>query len=253
DQMGSKQSIIVNETFVKKYFPEGSPLGYHLGFGGGPNMKLDLEIIGVVQDAKYEDLRDEVPRQVFVTYSQSEWASEMTVYVRTSTESEAMFAALREEVRKLDAAMPIFDMSTMDDQLDRSLSVERLVALLSSAFGILATLLAFLGLYGVTAFGVTRRAAEIGLRMALGAKRGSVVGMVLKEVALLATVGIGVALPVGYWLSELVRSQLYGVAPRDPFTLALATLGLLSIALAAGAVPALRASRLSPVSVLRYE
>jgi ABC-type antimicrobial peptide transport system permease subunit len=156
-------------------------------------------------------------------------------------------------VRKLDAAMPIFDMNTMEDQLDRSLSVERLVALLSSAFGFLATLLAFLGLYGVTAFGVTRRSAEIGLRMALGARGGSVVGMVLKEVAILAAAGVGIALPLAWWLSELVESQLYGVAPRDPFTLALATLGLLSVALAAGAVPALRASRVSPVSVLRYE
>jgi ABC-type antimicrobial peptide transport system permease subunit len=164
-----------------------------------------------------------------------------------------MFATIREEVRKLDAAMPIFDMNTMEDQLDRSLSVERLVALLSSAFGFLATLLAFLGLYGVTAFGVTRRSAEIGLRMALGARGGSVVGMVLKEVAILAAAGVGIALPLAWWLSELVESQLYGVAPRDPFTLALATLGLLSVALAAGAVPALRASRVSPVSVLRYE
>jgi len=216
-------------------------------------VKLDMEIVGVVQDAKYEDLRDEVPRQVFVAYQQSEWADGMTAYVRTSTASEAMFATIREEVRKLDAAMPIFDMSTMEDQLDRSLSVERLVALLSSAFGFLATLLAFLGLYGVTAFGVARRSAEIGLRMALGAKGGSVVRMVLKEVAMLAAIGVGIALPSAWWLSKLVRSQLYGVAPRDPLTLAFATLGLVSVALAAGAVPALRASRVSPVSVLRYE
>jgi predicted permease len=253
DRMGANQSVIVNETFARKYFPEGSPLGYHIAWGDGPNVKLDMEIVGVVQDAKYEDLRDEVPRQVYVDYQQSEWSTEMTAYVRTATASEAMFATIREEVRKLDAAMPIFDMNTMEDQLDRSLSVERLVALLSSAFGFLATLLAFLGLYGVTAFGVTRRSAEIGLRMALGARGGSVVGMVLKEVAILAAAGVGIALPLAWWLSELVESQLYGVAPRDPFTLALATLGLLSVALAAGAVPALRASRVSPVSVLRYE
>lgn len=253
DQMGAKKSVVVNETFARKYFPAGSPIGYHIGWGDGPNVKLDMEIVGVIQDAKYEDLRDEVPRQVFVTYQQSEWASEMTAYVRTSSSSEAMFAAIREEVRELDAAMPIFDMNTMEDQLDSSLAVERLVALLSSAFGFLATLLAFLGLYGVTAFGVTRRSAEIGLRMALGARGGNVVRMVLKEVAVLAAVGVGIALPSAFWLSELVRSQLYGVAPRDPLTLALATLSLLSVALAAGAVPALRASRVSPVSVLRYE
>ncbi len=149
--------------------------------------------------------------------------------------------------------MPIFDMNTMEDQLDSSLSVERLVALLSSAFGLLATLLAFLGLYGVTAFGVARRSAEIGLRMALGARGGSVVGMVLKEVALLAGIGVAIGLPLAWWLAKLVESQLYGVAPRDPLTLSLATLGLLGVALAAGAVPAFRASSVSPTSVLRYE
>ncbi len=253
DQMGVTKAVIVNETFARKYFPEGSPIGYHLGWGGGPNAKLDMEIVGVVQDAKYEDLRDEVPRQVFIAYPQAEWADEMTAYVRTSVSSKAMFARIREEVRELDPAMPMFDMNTMEDQLDRSLAVERLIALLSSAFGALATLLAFLGLYGVTAFGVTRRSAEIGLRMALGAKGASVVGMVLKEVAILAGIGVGLALPLAWWLSELVKSQLYGVAPRDPLTLALATSSLLAVALAAGAIPAVRASRVSPVSVLRYE
>jgi ABC-type antimicrobial peptide transport system permease subunit len=144
-------------------------------------------------------------------------------------------------------------MNTMEDQVERSLAIERLVALLSGAFGFLATLLAFLGLYGVTAFGVVRRSAEIGLRMALGAQIGSVVAMVLKEVALLAGLGVGLALPLAWWLSEVVRSQLYGLGPRDPQTLALATLSLLVVALGAGAIPALRASRVSPVSVLRYE
>jgi predicted lysophospholipase L1 biosynthesis ABC-type transport system permease subunit len=244
---------VVNETFARKYFPEGSPLGYHIGWGDGPDTVYDMEIVGVVEDAKYEDLRGEVPRQVFVTYTQSEWATGMTAYVRTARDSEAMFAAIREEVSKLDASMPIFDMNTMEDQLDRSLAIERLVALLSSAFGVLATLLAFLGLYGVTAFGVARRSAEIGLRMALGAQGRSVVGMVLKEVAILAGLGVGIAVPLAWWLSKLVESQLYGVAPRDPVTLAASTLGLLAVALGAGAVPALRASWVSPVSILRYE
>jgi predicted permease len=253
DEMGSKRSVVVNETFVRKYFPDGSPLGYHIGFGDGPDTVYDMEIVGVVEDAKYEDLRDEVPRQVFINYAQSQFATGMTAYVRTARDSEAMFAAIREEVSKLDASMPVFDMNTMEDQLDRSLSIERLVALLSSAFGFLATVLAFLGLYGVTAFGVTRRSAEIGLRMALGAQGRSVVGMVLKEVAILAALGVGIALPLAWWLSKLVESQLYGVAPRDPLTLALATSGLLAVALGAGAVPALRASWVSPTSVLRYE
>jgi ABC-type antimicrobial peptide transport system permease subunit len=228
-------------------------VGYHLAFGDGPNVVPDLEIVGVVEDAKYENQRDEVPRQVFVNHMQAEWASEMTAYVRTSLPSETTFAAIREEVRELDATMPLFDMNTMEDQLDRSLAVEKLVAFLSSAFGLLATLLAFVGLYGVTAFGVTRRAPEIGLRMALGARGDMVVSMVLKEVLILTGIGVAVAMPAAWWLAALVESQLFGVAPRDPVTIALATLGLLSVAIAAGAVPALRASRVNPTSVLRYE
>jgi predicted permease len=253
DVMGTPTAVVVNETFARKYFPEGSPLGYHMGWGDGLNVKYEMEIVGVVEDAKYEDLRDDVPRQVFVAYSQSEFASEMTAYVRTSMASETMFETIRDEVRKLDPAMPLFDLNTMEDQLDRSLAVERLVALLSSAFGLVATLLAFLGLYGVTAFGVTRRSAEIGLRMALGARGGNVLGMVLKEVAILAGMGVAIGLPLAWWLGALVESQLYGVAPRDPWMLALATVSLVGVALAAGAAPALRATRVSPVSVLRYE
>ncbi len=251
DVEGSTKTIIINETFARKYF-KGSPLGFHIGFGG-PSSKPDMEIVGVVEDAKYENLREDVPRQVFVAYQQADWASEMTVYVRTSLPSEAMFATIRKEVADLDATMPLFDMSTMEDQLDRSLSVERLVALLSSAFGLLATLLAFMGLYGVTAFGVTRRSSEIGLRMALGAEGTTVVRMVLREVLILSAIGVAMALPAAWWLAELVRSQLYGVAPRDPLTIAFSTFALVAVALVAGAVPALRASRLSPVSVLRYE
>jgi predicted permease len=253
DVMGAVETVVVNETFARKYFKDGNPVGYHLAFGDGPNVVPDLEIVGVVEDAKYENLRDEVPRQVFVNHMQAEWASEMTAYVRTSLPSETTFAAIREEVRELDATMPLFDMNTMEDQLDRSLAVEKLVAFLSSAFGLLATLLAFVGLYGVTAFGVTRRAPEIGLRMALGARGDMVVSMVLKEVLILTGIGVAVAMPAAWWLAALVESQLFGVAPRDPVTIALATLGLLSVAIAAGAVPALRASRVNPTSVLRYE
>jgi ABC-type antimicrobial peptide transport system permease subunit len=212
-----------------------------------------MEIVGVVEDAKYENLRDEVPRQVFVAHQQSEWASGMTAYARTSMGSEAMFEAIRREVQRLDATMPIFDMSTMEDQLDRSLAVERITAFLSGAFGLLAAILAFVGLYGVTAYGVTRRSAELGLRIALGATGREVTTLVLKEVAWLSALGVTIALVCTWFVGELVESQLYGVVPRDPVTMALATASLVAITILAGAVPALRASRLDPVSVLRYE
>jgi len=253
DVDGAKQVVIVNETFAKRYFDDQSPVGYHLAFGGGPNVVPDMEIIGVVEDAKYENLRDEVPRQVFVTHQQTDWATGMTAYVRTSVSSEAVFESIRGEVQNLDAAMPIFDMNTMEDQLDRSLSVERLTAFLSSAFGVLAAILAFVGLYGVTAYSVTRRSPELGLRMALGATGGKVTTMVLKEVLWLTAIGVAVALPCVWFLARLVESELYGVAPRDPVATLLATATLAALTLLAGALPALRASRLDPVSVLRYQ
>ena len=177
----------------------------------------------------------------------------MTFYVSTSLPSEAVAATIRREVANLDATMPIFDMNTMEDQLDRSLAVERLVAFLSSAFGILASVLAFVGLYGVTAYGVSRRTSEIGLRMALGARGSAIIRMVLNEVLILTGVGVAVALPSAWWLGKLLESQLYGVTPRDPVTMAVSALLLFAVTILAGAVPAVRASRLSPTTVLRYE
>lgn len=253
DVEGGKPVVIVNETFARQYFGEKSPLGFHMAFGGGPSVVPDMEIIAVVEDAKYEDLRGEVPRQVFVAYQQNDWASEMTAYVRGAASTSALFSGIRSEVGELDGTMPLFDMNTMDDQLDRSLAIERLVAFLSSAFGILAAVLAFVGLYGVTAYSVSRRASEIGLRMALGARASGVVGMILKEVLVLTTIGLAIAIPTAWWLSELVSSQLYGVEARDPVSMLASTLTLVTVTLLAGLLPALRASRLHPVSVLRAE
>ena len=156
-------------------------------------------------------------------------------------------------MKSLDAGIPIFDLTTMEDQLDRSLAIQKLVAFLSSAFGGLATVLALVGLYGVTAYGVARRRREIGIRMALGAESSRVVRTVLFEVLALAAVGVAIALPLGWWLTQLVRSQLYGVEPRDPLSFAIAIGALLLVAALAGAIPARRASRVDPSVVLRYE
>ncbi len=253
DQIQGPKAAVVNRTFARRYFSDRSPIGYHIGLGRGPNVKTDMEIVGVVADVKYRNLREEVLRQVFVCHAQYEVATGMVFYVRTSLPSLQMFGAVRNEVRRLDGNIPIYALYTMEDQLDRSLSIERVVAYLSSAYGTLASLLAIIGLYGVTAYGVARRSREIGIRIALGAGSRTVIRMVLREVLLLAGIGIATALPLTWWLTTLVRSQLYGVEPRDPATIALAALGLLAVAALAGAVPALKASRLDPVKVLRYE
>jgi len=174
-------------------------------------------------------------------------------YALRALAKSPMFTALRRQVRDLDPNLPVFRMRTMEMQVDQSLATERLVASLSGVFGFLATLLAVIGLYGVMAYMVARRAREIGIRMALGASQPTVLWLVMKEVCLLAGVGIAVGLPAAWGLTRLVRSQLYGLTPNDPLTIAAATATLAAIALLAGYLPARRAARTDPLRVLRYE
>ena len=174
DHLQSPKAVVVNETFAKRYFPGRSPLGYKIAYGRGPQVKPNMEIVGVVADSRYSNMRDEPTRQVFVCHPQFELTTGMLVYVRTSQASERMFNTVRNEVRGMDPGIPIYNLLTMEDQLDRSLSVERLVAFLSTAYGALAAALAVLGLYGVTAYGVARPVARD--RDSHGARRGSRLG-----------------------------------------------------------------------------
>src|SRR3954468_15151862 len=241
---------IVNRKFAEHFFPGKSALGRHIGNGTGPKAKLDIEIVGVVADALYEGPREGVRRQVFIP----NWGKGgVAFYVRSTVASGSTYNAIRNEVRKLDASMPVYSMKTLEGQLDETLLTDRLIASLAAGFGLLATVLASIGLYGVMAFVVARRRKELGIRLALGADPGGVIWLVMKEVLLLLAIGLAVGIPSALALGRFVASQLYGIEARDPFT-ATATLILLTlVSTAAGLIPAHRASRINPILALRYE
>jgi predicted permease len=244
---------IVNESYAKHYFGGRSPIGRHIGFGINPGTKTPIEIIGVVKDAKYTGVRDDIPRQVFFAFLESDFPGSAVMYVRTANRPDAAFAAIRDVMRQLDSNIPMYNLRTLETQIDRSLLNDRLVATLSTAFGVLATLLAVIGLYGVMAFTVARRTREIGVRMALGAVYADVVWLVMREVIVLVGTGLVLGLLAAAAATRAIGSQLYGVAASDPTTMFGAALLLLTVALIAGYVPARRATRVNPVLALRYE
>jgi predicted permease len=241
---------IVNRRFAEHFFPGRSAVGKRLGRGGGPKTKLDIEIVGVVADSLYEGPREGVHRQVFVP----NWGrNSAAFYVRTRTASSSAYALVRNEVKRLDAAMPVYQLKTLESQLDQTLLTDRLIALLSAGFGLLATVLASIGLYGVMAFVVARRRKELGIRLALGAQPRLVIWLVMKEVLLLLAIGLAIGVPAALGLGRYVSSQLYGIQGHDPWVAVTTMLLLTIVSAAAGLIPARRASRINPILALRHE
>jgi predicted permease len=242
--------VIVNRKFAQHFFKGASAVGKRVGYGAGPNSKLTMEIVGVAADSLYEGPREGVRRQAFVP----KWGrNSATYYVRAQTASSSAYSLIRGEVRQLDSALPVYEMKTLEGQLDETLLTDRLVALLSAGFGLLATVLACIGLYGVMAFAVARRTKELGVRLALGAQPAVVIWLVMKEVLLLLAVGLAVGAPAGIALGRVVSTQLYGIEPNDPWIAGTTMLLLAIVAAAAGMIPAHRASRIDPILALRYE
>jgi predicted permease len=241
---------IVNRRFAEHFFPGKSAVGKRLGWGGGPKSQLNVEIVGVVADSLYEGPREGVHRQVFVPH----WGKGGAVfYVRTQTRSASAANLIRNEVKQLDAAMPVYEMKTVEGQLDETLLTDRLIALLSAGFGLLATLLASIGLYGVRAFVVARRRKELGIRLALGSPRGVVIWLVMSEVLVLLAVGLAIGIPAAMASGSFVSSQLYGIQARDPWIAGWTMALLMLVSAAAGLIPAHRASRIDPILALRHE
>jgi predicted permease len=246
-------SVVANEAFVKKYFGEADPIGRRIGFGSNPGTPTPMQIVGVVANAKYSDVRDDAPRQLYFPYLADETPGGFTMYVRSSLPPDGALGASRQVLRQLDPNMPLSSPRTLDQQVRSALSRERLMATLSAAFGVLATLLAVVGLYGVMAYSVSRRTREIGVRMALGAGARDIRWMVIRESLTVTGIGIVLAAPVAWWLSRLVANQLYGVAPTDPLTAAGAVVLLGVVCVLAALVPSTRAARVEPTTALRYE
>jgi predicted permease len=245
-----QRAVIVNEAFVKRYFGGRSPLGVRVAMGAAPDAKPDSEIVGVVENISYRNVREQWEQAYFPIGTE---LSGSNFYVRFRGTPESAFRSIRAILRNTDPTLPIGYFRTLDEQIDRSLNTERMLAALSSSFGTLALLLSLVGLYGVISFAVTQRTREIGIRLALGATRLSTIWLVLRDAMVMIAGGTAIALPCVWALGRFVESQLYDVKPTDPVTILAATFVLCSTALGAALIPARRASAVNPTEALRFE
>jgi hypothetical protein len=247
-------SVIVNQTFVRTYFPNVNPLGQRFGQaeakpGSNEPASPGWVIVGVAGDAKYNQLTREIDPTMYVPNS----GGEVFFELRTAGDPNQMVATVRQTISKIDANLAVFKISTESEQIAQLVYQEKLIAQLSSLFGGLALALACLGLYGLLSYEVNRRTREIGIRMAIGAQRYDVVRMVLKHGVILVLVGAIVGVGASFGVSQLLGSLLYGVRAGDPLTLAAASALLVAVASAASWLPARRATRVDPLVALRYE
>jgi ABC-type antimicrobial peptide transport system permease subunit len=249
-KQGGERVAIVNEGFVKRYFGGRSPLGAYVCEGAAPNAVPNIEIVGVVADFSYRDVRDQAEQ---IWFSAASAAPGSNFYVRYRGTPEAAFRSIRGIVRNADPTLPINYLATLREQVNLSLSTERMLAALSTSFGAMALLLSMVGLYGVMSFVVTRRTREIGIRLAMGATRLSAIWLVLGDAVIMIAAGTAIALPCVWMLGRLVESQLFEVKPTDPVTIGVAALVLCCTALGAAFIPARRASAVNAADALRFE
>ncbi|MFZ1972190.1 MAG: ABC transporter permease [Candidatus Acidiferrales bacterium] len=253
DTSTSPKVAIINEAMARRFYAGRNPVGLHFGFGSGKDTKVDIEIVGVVKDSKNTDVRQTVSPFVFLPYSQSTQAGNATFYVRTNQDPAALTASVRNLVAGLDGNLPLYDVRTLTAQVDDIMFTDRLVTVFSLALGLLASLLAAVGLYGVMAYVVARRTREIGIRMALGATQQSVAWMVLREILEMLAAGLVVGLIAACGIGRVIESLLFGVKASDPFVYAIAAALLAAVALLAGWLPSRKAASVDPMVALRYE
>ncbi len=245
---------IVNQALARRYFPNQNPIGRRFTMDDSKTKNRSwLEIVGVSADTRYSNLQQASPPLHFDLYRQSKDIGGATYIVRTRMKPDSIVPSLRSVVQGIDRDLPVMNVRTQRQQIDATIVQERIFASLTAAFGILALALACVGIYGIMAYAVSQRTNEIGIRLALGAERNQVQGMVLKEAGWLAALGVVVGVVAALGLGRLIKSMLYGLQPSDPASLVGAAVVLLGVALLAGWVPAMRASRVEPMEALRHE
>jgi predicted permease len=252
DAAGAPKVAIVNEQFAKKFNLGRDVVGKRIGLGGNTG-DMDIEIVGLVQNIKYNDVKQEIPPVYYLPYRQNNNLVNMFFYIRTAREAEKMLSTIQPIVSRVDPNLPVEDLRTMTKQIQENVAADRVVSILSGAFASLATLLAAVGLYGVLAYTVAQRTREFGVRMALGADSNRVRGMVFRQVAWMTGLGgvVGIAAAIG--IGQLAQSLLFQLTGYDPVVLTTAAVLLSLIAIGAGFIPARRASKVDPIRALRYE
>jgi predicted permease len=257
DQPGSPAVAVINEVFAKANFGDPNPLGRHLTLlqaGEGTPLARDMEIVGVCGNARYGALTRDIPPVAYIPYNQGYPQPDQMVYaLRTSGDPLLYVNSVREIVRQADVGLPVSDIRTQVADINQNINQEITFAKLCSGFAMLALMIACVGLYGTVSYNVARRTGEIGIRMALGAQRGSVVRMVLREVLVLAAAGLAIGMTTALATSKFVASFLYGMKPNDPLALMAAVAVLLAATILGGYAPAWRASRIDPMVALRHE
>jgi len=254
DTATAPKAAVINQTAADYFFPHQNPVGRHISFSD-PSGEVSLAVVGVARNSKYHNPREAPRRMVYPALMQ---LSGQDLYanclqIRAAGDPTKITEEVRRALAEIDGNLPILNARTIGEQVDRFLDHEQLISQLSGFFALLALVLACIGLYGVMSYNVVRRTSEIGIRMALGAQPGGVLWLVLKECLLLLAIGVAVGIPVTFAAGRLVRSQLFGLSPSDPFTVAVAVLSIGVVTLLAAYLPARRAARVDPVVALRFE
>jgi len=250
DVVGALKVAIVNEAFAKKFNLGREAVGKRMAVGTG---ELDIEIVGLVGNTKYADVKQEIQPVFFIPYRQDSTAGRLNFYVKTALPPEQVLRTIPSVIRQLDPTLPVENLKTMPQQVKENVFLDRMIGTLAATFAALATLLAAVGLYGVLAYTVAQRTREIGVRMALGANTRTVRGMVLRQVGRMTLIGVVIGAAAAVGLGRAARSLLYGLEGHDPGVFAIATIFLSLVALGAGLIPAVQASRVEPMQALRYE